>query len=357
MDVEMTLDFQDSALRRPSAPRGPAPPADAFARDLLTGLQSEPRSVSPKYFYDLQGSVLFDRICELDEYYPTRTEMALLSRHGREMAECVGARADLIEFGAGSLTKVRLLLDALDAQRWSPQRLIAVDISAEHLHEGAARLARDHPGLVVTPLAADFTQGLVWPALNGDASGRPGSAAPAGRPEFGAPAGRRVGFFPGSSIGNFSPDEALQFLRMAAKLLRGGGLLVGVDLVKDPALLHRAYNDAQGVTAAFNKNLLARANRELGTDFRPDAFDHYAFYQPQQQRIEMHLVSRRVQTVRLNGHAVRFEQGQTLHTENSHKYTVPRFQRLAEDAGFRPGPVWCDDEGLFSVHWLQAPDG
>jgi L-histidine Nalpha-methyltransferase len=368
MDGDMTMAFEENVLCGRVAGRSITLPASAatFARDLLAGLQSEPRSVSPKYFYDLQGSVLFDRICELDEYYPTRTEMALLSRHGREMAECMGARADLIEFGAGSLTKVRLLLDALDAMRWPPQRLIAVDISAEHLHEGAARLARDHPGLVVTPLAADFTQGLVWPALNGSATGRPQSAAPSGRPESGAPSGRpecgappgrRVGFFPGSSIGNFSPDEALQFLRMAAKLLRGGGLLVGVDLVKDPAVLHRAYNDAQGVTAAFNKNLLARANRELGADFRLDAFDHYAFYEPRLQRVEMHLVSRRSQTVRLHGHALRFEQGQTLHTENSHKYTVPRFQRLAEDAGFRAGPVWCDDEGLFSVHWLQAPGG
>jgi L-histidine Nalpha-methyltransferase len=372
MDVDMTIDFQDSALRRPPAQRSPASLADAFARDLLAGLQSEPRSVSPKYFYDLQGSVLFDRICELDEYYPTRTEMALLSRHGREMAECVGARADLIEFGAGSLTKVRLLLDALDAQRSSPQRLIAVDISAEHLHDGAARLARDHPGLVVTPLAADFTQGLVWPASDGAQPGRPDAAAPAGRPEFGAPAGRpelgapagrpefgapagrRVGFFPGSSIGNFSPDEALQFLRMAARLLRGGGLLVGVDLVKDPALLHRAYNDAQGVTAAFNKNLLARANRELGADFRLDGFDHYAFYEPRLQRVEMHLVSNRAQRVRLQGHTVAFEPGQTLHTENSHKYTVAGFRALALQAGFDPGPVWCDAQGLFSVHWLEA---
>jgi L-histidine Nalpha-methyltransferase len=352
----MTIDIEDKVLRARTGARGaPLPATAAFARDLLTGLQSEPRSVSPKYFYDLQGSVLFDRICELDEYYPTRTEMALLRRHGREMAECIGARADLIEFGAGSLTKVRLLLDALDAIRSSPQRLIAVDISAEHLQEGAARLARDHPGLVVTPLAADFTQGVVWPALNGAPPARPVAEAPPGRPVAEAPPGRRVGFFPGSSIGNFSPDEAQQFLRMAAKLLRGGGLLVGVDLVKDPALLHRAYNDAQGVTAAFNKNLLARANRELGADFRLDAFDHYAFYEPRLQRIEMHLVSRCPQTVRLHGHVLPFEQGQTLHTENSHKYTVPRFQRLAEDAGFRAGPVWCDDEGLFSVHWLQAP--
>jgi uncharacterized SAM-dependent methyltransferase len=375
MDGDMTIGFEENVLRSRVAGRSSItlPAGTAFARDLLAGLQSEPRSVSPKYFYDLQGSVLFDRICELDEYYPTRTEMALLRRHGREMAECMGARIDLIEFGAGSLTKVRLLLDALEAMRWPPQRLIAVDISAEHLHEGAARLARDHPGLVVTPLAADFTQGVVWPALNGAAPGRPASAASAGRPASAASAGRpasaasagrpvstasagrRVGFFPGSSIGNFSPDEALQFLRMAAELLRGGGLLVGVDLVKDPALLHRAYNDAQGVTAAFNKNLLARANRELGADFRLDAFDHYAFYEPRLQRVEMHLVSRRPQTVRLHGHLLRFEQGQTVHTENSHKYTVPRFQRLAEEAGFRPGPVWCDDEGLFSVHWLQAP--
>lgn len=307
----------------------------AFGGDLLAGLRKSPRSVPPKYFYDQQGSALFDRICELDAYYPTRTELGLFVRHGREMAECIGARADIMEFGAGSLLKIRLLLDTLNAARLPPLRLIPVDISAEHLHEGAARLARDHPGLTITPMAADFTRGLSWPPLAG--------------------ASRRVGFFPGSSIGNFTPDEALGFLRMTADWLRGGGLLIGVDLVKDPARLHRAYNDAQGVTAAFNKNLLARANRELGADFDLDAFDHYAFYDPVRQRIEMHLVSTRAQEVQLGGHRFVFEQGQTLHTENSCKYTVRGFQQLAAAAGFQPGPVWCDDEALFSVHWLQAP--
>ncbi len=314
-----------------------------FAHDLVRGLQAQPRSVPPKYFYDRIGSELFDRICELPEYYPTRTEAALLQRHGHEMAECIGGNADIIEFGAGSLLKIRLLLKALQAMRLAPARFIPVDISAEHLQAQALTLAEAFPTLTLTPIAADFTQGLSWP---------PSPPAGAG---FRSQAARRVGFFPGSSIGNFNPEEASTFLRQAAALLRGGGLLIGVDLVKDPALLHRAYNDAQGVTAAFNKNLLARANRELGADFDLDRFDHYAFYDPVRQRIEMHLVSACRQSVAVCGQRVEFDIGQTLHTESSFKYTIDSFQRLARGAGFAPGPHWCDGDGLFSVHWLQAP--
>jgi dimethylhistidine N-methyltransferase len=299
---------------------------------LLDGLRREPRSVPPKFFYDAEGSALFDRICELPEYYPTRTEIALLTRHGREMAECIGPGADLVEYGAGSLRKVRLLLDAL--QR--PARYVPIDLSAEHLLQHAEQLAADHPGLRVEPLVADFSAELALPALS-----------PAAR--------RRVGFFPGSSIGNFTPAEALAFLQQAAVALAGGGLLIGVDLVKDPAVLHRAYNDAAGVTAAFNKNLLARANRELGADFDPAAFDHYAFYDPREQRVEMHLVSRRRQAVVVCGERFVFDEGQTLHTENSCKYTVDGFRCLARTAGFEPQAVWTDEARLFSVHWMAAP--
>lgn len=305
---------------------------DGFAADLLSGLRRHPRSVPPKYFYDAAGSALFDRICALDEYYPTRTEIGLLARYGREMAECIGPEAHIVEFGAGSLQKIRILLDSLIR----PARFIPVDISADHLHAHAVALAEDHPLLQITPIAADFTQPMHWP----DAAEKV----------------RRVGFFPGSSIGNFTPDEAATFLRRAARLLRGGGLLIGVDLVKDPAILHRAYNDALGVTAAFNKNLLVRANRELGATFDVDAFDHYAFYEPVRQRVEMHLVSRRAQAVRVAGERFLFEAGDSVHTENSCKYTVAGFRRLAEQAGFRAGEVWCDDAALFSVHWLRAPE-
>lgn len=306
--------------------------ANPLAVALLEGLRHKPRMVPPKFFYDSTGSALFDQICALPEYYPTRTEIGLLQRHGREMAECIGPAADLVEFGAGSQRKIRLLLQAL--QR--PARYVPVDISAEHLRLHARSLADDHPGLAVQALAADFSAELVLPPLPPEAQ-------------------RRVGFFPGSSIGNFTPAEALQFLRRCATWLRGGGLLIGVDLVKDPAVLHRAYNDAQGVTAAFNKNLLQRANRELGADFDLAAFHHHAFYDPRLQRIEMHLVSARRQTVGLYGERFLFDEGESLHTENSCKYTVEGFQHLAREAGLRPQAVWCDEARLFSVHWLAAP--
>nr|WP_316642293.1 L-histidine N(alpha)-methyltransferase [uncultured Roseateles sp.] len=300
-----------------------------FARDLIAGLHGQPRQVSPKYFYDSAGSALFERICELPEYYPTRTEMGLLQTRGHEMAECIGARADIVEFGAGASRKIRLLLNHLQA----PQRFLPVDISGEHLHEAAGGLRRDYPGLRVEPVAADFTQGLTLPPA----------------------LGRRIGFFPGSSIGNFEPEAARTLLRRMAGWLQGGGLLIGVDLVKHPDELHAAYNDAQGVTAAFNKNLLARANRELGADFELSAFDHYAFYQPQLQRIEMHLLSRARQTVRFCGQRFEFEQGQSLHTENSYKYTLESFEALARSAGFEPAAVWTDTDQRFAVHWLVLP--
>lgn len=304
-----------------------AVPDTDFAREMLAALAARPRHIAPKFFYDAAGSALFDRICDLPEYYPTRTEFSLLHAHAAEMAALVGPAADIVEFGAGSLTKIRVLLKAL--QR--PRRFVPVDISAEHLHACAAPLRQDHPGLEVQPMAGDFTAELALP-----------------------PSDRRVGFFPGSSIGNMDRVEALGFLKRCNGWLAGGGLLIGVDLVKEPRLLHAAYNDAAGVTAAFNRNLLVRANRELAADFDPAQFDHYAFYEPVRQRIEMHLVSRRDQRVRVAGRSFSFAQGESLHTENSHKYTVPGFRALAEEAGFRPGPVWCDPAGLFSVHWLAA---
>jgi dimethylhistidine N-methyltransferase len=315
-------------------------PATEFGRDMLAGLAGRPRSVAPKFFYDSVGSALFDRICELPEYYPTRTELQILREHAHDIARCIGPHADIIEFGAGSSRKVRLLLEALP----QPRRFVPIDISADHLHAAAEMLRLEHSGLLVQPLAADFTRPFDLPAL-------PLGPGPV----------RRVGFFPGSSIGNFTPDEALRFLRDAAALLRGGnsrdsapgGLLVGVDLVKDPAVLHAAYNDAAGVTAAFNLNLLARANRELGSDFDLAQFDHYAFYEPRLQRIEMHLVSRVAQRAQVAGQAFDFAAGESLHTENSHKYSVDGFRALARQAGFMPGPVWCDPKQWFSLHWLS----
>jgi dimethylhistidine N-methyltransferase len=304
-----------------------------FGRDLLDALSRRPRSISPKYFYDAEGSRLFDRICELPEYYPTRTEIGILERSAGEMAALAGSGAEIVEFGAGSLRKVRLLLQAFEA----PARYVPIDISGEHLRDSAAVLRAEFPGLDVQPVVADYTQSLVLPPASGQ--------------------GRRIGFFPGSTLGNFTPDEALAFLRSAAGALRGGALLLGADLVKDPHVLHAAYNDAQGVTAAFNLNLLARANRELGANFVLPQFAHYAFYNAPLQRIEMHLVSRVQQSVAFAGERFTFEEGEALHTENSCKFTIAGLRDLAQRAGFRPGPVWTDPDRLFSVHWLHAPGG
>ena len=302
-----------------------------FGRALRAGLRAMPKQISPKFFYDERGSQLFDQICELPEYYPTRTEFSILEHNAAAIAEQIGPRAEIIEFGAGSLTKVRVLLDALDA----PQRFLPIDISGDHLESAADELRLDFPDLDVEAIAGDYTRSLELP-------------------DRAANAGRRVGFFPGSTIGNFTPEEALAFLKRAARLLHGGGLLIGVDLVKSPTILHAAYNDAQGVTAAFNMNLLRRANRELGTDFDLDGFEHYAFYNPTLRRIEMHLVSRRDQTVQLGEERFEFREGETMHTESSHKFTNHGLARLAAEAGFGAGKCWTDPERLFSVHWLPT---
>lgn len=306
--------------------------ATAFARDMAACLGETPHAIAPKYFYDAEGSRLFDRICELPEYYLTRTELAIFRRHAPAMAAWIGPQAEIVEFGAGSLRKVRLLLDVLDR----PRRFVGIDISGEHLGAACAELRRDYPALDVAALVADFTD-------------------PATLPENGA--GRRTGFFPGSTIGNLSPPAARNFLAAAARLLRGGGLLIGVDLVKDHAVLHAAYNDAAGVTATFNRNLLVRANRELGCNFRVEAFRHHAFYDPSRQRVEMHLISTAAQAVALDGRRFRLAPGESIHTENSQKYTLDGFRALAAACGFRPRAVWCDAERLFSVHWLESAVG
>lgn len=301
-----------------------------FGRDLRAALATRPHSISPKYFYDAEGSRLFDLICELPEYYPTRTEIGILERHAAEIAALAGPQAEIVEFGAGSLRKVRLLLQAFE----QPARYLPIDISGEYLAGAAAQLRAELPGLDVRPVVGDYTQALELPRMEGK---------------------RRIGFFPGSTLGNFTPQEAQAFLERAATVLRGGALLLGADLVKDPHVLHAAYNDAQGVTAAFNLNLLARANRELGARFALDQFAHYAFYNAPLQRIEMHLVSRERQSVQLGGQRFELEEGESLHTENSYKFTIAGLRALARQAGFRPGPAWTDPQGLFSVHWLHAP--
>jgi dimethylhistidine N-methyltransferase len=304
---------------------------EQFAADLHAGLSRTPKAVSPKYFYDEVGSRLFEQICELPEYYPTRTELALLERHAPDMAAQFGAGVQLVEYGAGALRKVRLLLDAIP--RDSVQ-FVPMDISGPHLLAACDGLAADYPGLAIQPLVADFT--------------RPHTLPPC--PE----GSRRVGFFPGSSIGNFTPTEADAFLRLAANELAGGGLLIGIDLEKDHQVLHAAYNDAAGVTAAFNLNVLDRARKELGAEFPSDGFEHLAFYNPAYRRVEMHLRATRPLELQLGGEVYSFHEGETLHTEHSHKYTVSGFQALAQRAGFKPGKVWTDENGWFAVLWLEA---
>lgn len=308
------------------------PVVNDFSTDMLGALATRPRCLSPKYFYDRQGSLLFDRICQLPEYYPTRVELSLLATHAAEIAEYIGPGAEIVEFGAGSLQKIRLLLDAMD----KPLRYIPIDISGDHLAASAKTLQCSYPSLTVLPVVGDYTSAMRLPAT-ADATAR------------------RVGFFPGSTLGNLSPAEALAFLKQAGRNLRGGALLLGVDLVKDPSILHAAYNDAQGVTAAFNLNLLARANRELDADFDAALFAHSAFYNAALQRIEMHLMSRRPQRVKVCGQSFTFAEGETLHTENSYKFTIDGLQSLAAKAGFQAGPVWADPQKQFCLCWLQAP--
>jgi len=303
---------------------------ESFADHLAAGLARTPKEIGCKYFYDAAGSELFEQICGLPEYYQTRTEMMLLGRHAGEIAALMGENVELVEFGAGSLRKVRVLLDlGRNISAYTP-----LDISGDYLAEVVRALASDHPALALRPLIGDFTTTFEIPALPGNP--------------------RRAGFFPGSTIGNFRPDAAQGLLKRMRACLNGGGLLIGVDLVKDPARLHAAYNDAAGVTALFNKNLMVRANRELGTDFDTEAFAHYAPYNAGAHRIEMYLVSLKRQIVRIGGNCFEFAAGEPVHTEDSHKYTIESFREMAARAGFNPRAVWTDEERLFSVHWLES---
>ncbi|HEY8571289.1 ergothioneine biosynthesis protein EgtB [Phenylobacterium sp.] len=303
----------------------------SFAEDVAQGLARPQKAIPPKYFYDAEGSRLFEAICELPEYYPTRTEIGLLRGAAHEIASHIPAGAALVEFGSGASVKTRILLDA------APQVAVyaPLDISVEALDQAAGAIGRDYPKLAVAPLAEDFTTALELPA------------AAAGRPV--------VGFFPGSTIGNFTPHEAGEFLRSARRLLgEGAAFLVGIDLVKSREVLVAAYDDALGVTAAFNKNLLVRINRELGGDFDLDAFAHRALWNARDSRMEMHLVSLVRQTVTVAGEAYAFEPGESLHTENSYKFTLEGFGRLAEEAGWKQEREWTSSTPAFAVVLLRS---
>ncbi len=303
-----------------------------FYDEVLSGLRQTPKTLPCKFFYDERGSRLFDQICELPEYYPTRTEMGIMQAHVDEMTARFGPDCRLVEYGSGSSLKTRILLDhAPHLAAYVP-----VDISREHLRRSAQALRAAYPALEVLDVCADYTQ------------------------EFSLPSCRRAAastgvYFPGSTIGNFPPSEAAPFLtRMAALCGKNGGLLIGVDLKKDTQTLEAAYNDAQGVTAAFNLNLLTRINRELDGNFALDQWEHRAIYNPVEGRIEMHLVSRRDQPVRIGNAAICFDRGETIHTESSYKYNLDGFATLAQSAGWRVENVWTDPERLFSVQYLTA---
>jgi dimethylhistidine N-methyltransferase len=302
----------------------------AFARDAIEDLSQQPKRLSPKYFYDAAGSELFEAITRLPEYYPTRTELAILRERGDDIAAIIPEHAALVEFGAGATTKVRLLLRHCRFSAYVP-----VDISGDFLIAQANGLRRDFPALGIHPVAADFTTPFALPA------------AIASQP--------KVGFFPGSTIGNFEPHEASNFLKSARAILgRGALMIIGVDLEKDERVLHDAYNDAAGVTAKFNLNVLVRINRELGGNFDLSAFTHRAIYNHERHRIEMHLISRKSQTVRMLGTSFAFRPGESIHTENSYKYSLDRFAGLAHGAGWQVRESWTDAKEMFSVHALEA---
>jgi dimethylhistidine N-methyltransferase len=299
-----------------------------FAADVLKGLRATPKTISPKYFYDAVGCELFERITELPDYYLTRCELRILQDNAAAIAATIRPGSALVEFGSGSSRKTRVLLGA------APQvsAYVPVDICGGMLEQEAADLRKEFPKLTVLPVTADFTQVFDLPVT---------TPAP------------RVGFFPGSTIGNFEPHEAAVFLRHAAQILgRDATLIVGFDLEKDGRILHAAYNDAAGVTKAFNLNLLARINRELGGKFDIDSFEHHAFYNRERHRIEMHLASSKRQKVRVAGETIDFRAGETIRTEYSYKYSVESFGALARGTGWIPVATWTDPDGYFCVQAL-----
>jgi len=311
------------------------PPTDDFLTDVLTGLTRRQKSLPPKYFYDQKGSALFDEICRTPEYYVTRTELALLDEVLPNVATMTGPEAIVIEWGSGSSWKIRKVLDALD----NPAEYIAIDISRDHLKAAAADIGRDYSDVKVGAICADFLAPIELPseAIVSD--------------------GRMLGFFPGSTIGNFEPHVAAEFLRKAAHLLGpGGALLIGVDLEKDEDILLAAYNDAGGITAQFNLNLLTRMIEELGAQVNVDAFEHEAIFNQEKHRIEMHLRAREDTGLVVADREFRLAKGETIHTENSHKFSLASFQEIASAAGFEAGAAWTDKDDLFSLHYLTVSD-
>ena len=316
-------------------PQVSAPELADFFADVITGLSSNPRTIPCKYFYDARGAALFQKICELVEYYVTRTEIDILDRSRTDIALQLGPNVELIGLGTGAGTKTRILIEALQ----NPAVYIPVDISEKQLRESTALFRKIFPNLEILPVSADYLQPVVLPSPN---------RKPA----------RKIVYFPGSTIGNFDPDEAMQFLRRIANVCRGGGgLLIGVDLKKDREVLEAAYNDSAGVTAEFNLNLLQRINRELGADFDLDQWRHLAIYNSNAGRIEMHLISETDQLVHLNEHKFHFRRAEKIITEFSYKYTPREFAALGAKAGFNFVRMWTDDARLFGVFYFVMASG
>jgi len=303
-----------------------------FLAEVLQGLDKHPKTLPSKFFYDARGSELFEQITELDEYYPTRTELGILESARDEIAEVLGDRCALVEYGSGSGLKTRLLLESLR----DPTGYIPVEISQSALDQSVVALGAQFPRLDVEPVCADYTRPFQLPGLATTSK-------------------RRAVFFPGSTIGNFTPEQAIAFMgQMREHVGEGGAVVIGVDLKKDPARLHAAYNDSEGVTAAFNLNVLQRINETLGANFDLEKMAHYALYNPVAGRIEMHLVSLARQELRVGDAQFVLEEGETILTEYSYKYTVKQFGALAAKAGLERVRTWTDPEHLFSVHYLVA---
>ncbi len=309
--------------------------ADRFLQDVVDGLRSTPRRLHCKYFYDATGSRLFEQICELPEYYLTRAELEIMNQSAGEMSGWMGPEIRLIEFGSGSSVKTRILLDALE----DPSVYIPVDISRRHLLAASSQLAADYPGVQVLPLVADYSEPLVLP-------------------ESPTSYRRTIAYFPGSTIGNMNDTEARGFLKAVRALVgEEGALLIGMDLVKDPAILKAAYDDAAGLTAAFNLNLLERMRRELGADLEPARFAHEVRYNADRQRIELYLRSKQTHKISVGGETVELAEGELIHTENCHKYTIRKARHLAAQSGFLCRATWLDAEDYFSVQYWQARPG
>jgi dimethylhistidine N-methyltransferase len=308
-----------------------APAQAIFRQEVLQGLQKARKELPSKYFYDETGSRLFDLICELDEYYVTRTELKIMQAFLDDIVDVLGPQCMLVEYGSGSSTKTRMLLDALPELA----AYVPIDISKKHLQGTTTALTRTYPTLEIAPVCADYTRPFTLPIPT-------------------QPMQRRVAYYPGSTIGNFDPEPACAFLRNIARTFAGGGLLIGVDLKKDCALLHKAYNDSAGVTAQFNLHLLERINQELHANFQIDQFMHYAFYNPTEGRIEMHLVCGKSQCVSIGNTVIPVREGESIWTESSYKYTLAEFAQLANRAGLQVERVWVDEDALFSLQYLSV---